>query len=105
MRQYLTIKGKFYWADLNRILGKSERGLHSVTDESKPPCGLAPGILSYKGYYKWKEPIGGYSAHVVKHTDGICFSGSLDVDQDWEFAKELYEKVLAHISKKEGGKQ
>ncbi len=30
---------------------------------------------------------------MVLHSDGVCFSGSLNIDCDWDFTKELYLKV------------
>ncbi len=102
---YYIIKGKFTWAQLYPILGKSEHGLQkdtkNLTPEEGEPCGLSssPGGLSYKIYTSWRDPIGSRVAHVVLHPDGICFSGALCVAQDWEFAKELFLKVISVLER------
>lgn len=96
---YYIIKGVFTWVQLDKILGKSECGLQTEYDTKPQPCGLASGIRSYKVYCDWIDGIGSRSAHVVMHWDGVCFSGSLRVEQDWAFAKELFDKVVACFEK------
>ena len=93
---YYVIKGRFTWAQLQPILGKSECGIQKDTKPLAPkadePCGLSssPEDLTYQVYSCWKGSIGSCVTHVVLHPDGICFSGALEVVQDWEFAKELF---------------
>jgi len=102
---YYVIKGKFTWAQLNPILGRSEHGTQRDTKNLMPeegePCGLSssPEGLTYQIYHDWKDLIGSRVAHVVLHPDGICFSGALQVAQDWELAKELFLKVKSQLEK------
>lgn len=102
---YYVIKGKFTWAQLHPTLGKSEYGIQKDTKNLIPeegePCGLSssPEGLSYQIYTSWRDPIGSRVAHVVLHPDGVCFSGALRVAQDWEFAKELFLKVISVLEK------
>lgn len=92
---YYVIKGKFTWAQLDEILGKAEYDL--LRDENVrcyQPCGLSEAdVLTYKIYCDWAEGTGSSYAHVVLHPDGVCFSGSLCVEQDWNLAEELFNKV------------
>lgn len=98
---YYVIKGKFTWAQLEPILGKSVYGIQKGTKLLVPkagePCGLSssPEGLTYQIYHSWGDPEDSRYAHVVLHPDGICFSGALEVAQDWEFAKELFLKVIS----------
>jgi hypothetical protein len=101
----LTIKGKFTWRMLGRVLGRSvyPRGFENYQADI---CGLAKGKISYKIYNDHKdfslgEQFGGStrSAHVCLHSDGVCFSPSLRVQCDFDFTKELYDKVLAVVPK------
>jgi len=116
---YYVIKGKFTWAQLNPILGESEHGIQKDTKNLTPgesePCGLSssPEGLTYQIYSSWRAPIGSRVAHVVLHPDGICFSGALQVAQDWKYAKKLFLKVISVFERyqvvnseihKEGGK-
>jgi len=102
---YYIIRGKFTWAQLQPILGKSIYGIQKDTKNLAPeegePCGLSssPEGLSYQIYTSWKRPEGSRVAHVVLHPDGICFSGALRVGQDWEFAKELFLKVKVNFER------
>ncbi len=95
---YYVIKGKFTWAQLYPILGKSENGIQKSTLKEDEPCGLSssPQGHTYQIYRSWRElPVGSRYVHAVLHPDGICFSGALHVAQDWEFAKELFLKVIS----------
>lgn len=102
---YYIIRGRFTWAQLNPILGKSKYGMQKDTENLAPekgePCGLSssPEGLTYQIYSKWEEPVGSKVAHVVLHPDGVCFSGALQVSQDWELAKELFLKVKGQFEK------
>ncbi len=102
---YYVVKGKFTWAQLGYVLGKSEYGTQKDTENLAPeegePCGLAPSPegLSYQIYNSWKKPLGSRVAHIVLHPDGVCFSGALCVAQDWEYAKELFLKVKSQLEK------
>jgi len=102
---YYVIKGRFTWAQLIPILGKSaygtQRDTKNLVPEEGEPCGLSssPNGLTYQIYTTWREPIGSCVAHVVLHPNGICFSGALQVAQDWEFAKELFLKAIAQFEK------
>jgi len=101
---YYVIKGKFTWAQLQPILGKSENDIQKDTIKlilGKEPCGLSSSLegLTYQIYHSWKDPEGSRYVHVVLHPDGICFSGALCVVQDWEFAKELFLKVISQLEK------
>ncbi len=102
---YYVIRGRFTWAQLSPILGKSEHGLQRDTNNLIPekgePCGLSSSEegLTYQIYSNWEDPIGSRVAHVVLHPDGICFSGALRVEQDWKFAKELFSKVKVQFEK------
>jgi len=102
---YYVIKGKFTWAQLVPILGKSIYGIQKDTDslpsKADEPCGLSPSPegLTYQIYSKWKVPIGSRVVHVVLHPDGICFSGALRVAQDWNYAKELFLKVISVLER------
>ena len=102
---YYVIKGKFTWAQLLPILGKSTYGIQKEADslpsKADEPCGLSssPEGLTYQIYSSWLDPIGSRVAHVVLHPDGICFSGALCVAQDWEFAKELFLRVISQLEK------
>lgn len=102
---YYVIKGKFTWTQLLPILGKSIYGIQKDTKLLAPkadePCGLSPSPkgLTYQIYSRWKDPIGSCVVHVVLHPDGICFSGALGVLQDWEFAKELFLKVISVLER------
>lgn len=102
---YYTIKGRLTWAQLNPILGASVYGLQRDTKSMMPeegePCGLSSSRegLTYKIYSIWKDSIGSCAAHVVLHPDGVCFSGALQVEQDWDFAKELFLKVKTVLDK------
>ena len=102
---YYVIKGKFTWTQLLPILGKSEYGIQKNNSRRTPGkpelCGLSSGPLeglTYQIYRSWKNSVeGSRYAHVVLHPDGICFSGALEVAQDWEFAKELFLKVISQL--------
>lgn len=100
---YYVIKGRFTWVQLDSILGRSACGIQRDTKalipEESESCGLSfsPSGLTYQVYTTWREPIGLIVAHVVLHPNGICFSGALRVVQDWEFAKELFLKTVAHF--------
>ncbi len=102
---YYVIKGKFTWAQLLPILGKSTYGVQKDTKLLAPkadePCGLSlsPEGLTYQIYYSWRDSLGSRYVHVVLHPDGICFSGALSVLQDWEFAKELFLKVISVLER------
>ena len=102
---YYVIKGKFTWAQLQPILGKSIYGVQkerdSLPSKADEPCGLSssPGGLTYQIYSSWRDPIGSRVVHVVLHPDGICFSGALCVVQDWEFAKELFLRVISVLER------
>ena len=100
---YYIIKGKFTWPQLDPILSNSWHGSLKDTKNPEPEggesCGLASssGGLTYKIYTSWDMSTGSRVAHVVLHPDGICFSGALNVEQDWAFAKELWRKMTAHF--------
>ena len=98
---YYVIKGKFTWTQLLPILGKSIYGIQKSTLKEDTPCGLSPSPQghTYQIYSHWKDPIGSCVVHVVLHPDGICFSGALGVLQDWEFAKELFLKVVSVLER------
>lgn len=89
--QILVIKGEFTWRQLGRVLG---RPVYRKAYETKEvyPCRLAGGKVSYKIYNGIGGSSGG-SAHVCLHSDGVCFTPSLQVDCDRDLAQTLYDKV------------
>lgn len=84
-----VIEGEFMWRELGHILG---RPIYPKAYEDKPeyPCSLAGGKISYKIY----NDTSGSSAHVCLHSNGVCFTPSLDVAVDKALAMELYGRVL-----------
>ena len=64
--------------------------------ESESPCGLADGPVYYRIYSTWSSKLGISSIHICRHLDGICISGSLNVEVDHTLAEKAYNtlKVL-----------
>jgi len=105
-RQIFTISGDFTWRQISQVLRDyhTEYGIRPSVEIGESPCGLAAKGVTYKIYSKYipysncPEPqnAGTHSAHVCLHPNGVCFSGSLNIDKDWEFAKELWNKVRVY---------
>ena len=99
-RDYYIIRGRFTWRQIARILDKKFTDeypdqIYNSTGDSAP-CGLMDGPITYK-IYSDQKAIGSQSAHICLHSDGICFSGSLNIDQDWKLARELSEEIKKNI--------
>ena len=99
----LTVKGIFTWQQLGPVLG---RPVYPKAYENKPeyPCGLSGGKISYKIYVGDSGSSDG-SAHVCLHKDGICFSPSLNVEEDWALARVLRANVLDYHERRESTKE
>ena len=98
-RDYYVIKGKFTWRQITRILNKkfTDEYRKTLKEDTIAPCGLKKEIVTYRIYTK-RDPVeGSSSAHICLHSDGICFSGSLNIDQDWKLARELSEEIKKNI--------
>lgn len=106
-RKYFTIKGKFHWSTINSAIGLGNNPPRKIDEGfEESPCGLSLGPVSYKVYEYWsKDMLSLVVAHVCIHSDGVCFSGALDLDKDWDYAEKLYQRVLNYVTfpSQEGG--
>jgi len=108
-RVIFTIGGEFTWRQIGQVLKDyhTEYSIRPSREANDAPCGLATGDVTYKIYSKfvpyteYTSDSGTHSAHVCLHSDGVCFSGSLNVDKDWDFARELQGKVRNYRQRRE----
>jgi len=94
-----TIPVRLSWQKIEKTLRyRREYSTQKEVSNKPQPCGLAPGTIYYRIYSTWSEKIGTSSIHICRHPNGICITGSLNIDVDNNLAKEAYDKLKVQAS-------
>lgn len=94
--QIYVIRKRLSWQAIEKALKFRREYNTRKAVESESPCGLAGGLIYYRIYSTWTSKLGLSSIHICRHLDGICISGSLNVEVDNNLAEKAYNtlKVL-----------
>ena len=92
--RYILIDKVIPWDEIEKALAINKScplRPEYTGEENKPsyPCGQTGGPIEYRIYMRYTSQ-GGHSIHIVKHSDGMCISPSLNILADKAFAFYTY---------------